>query len=188
MAPGDGGEITKLLADMRNGSAEAEKSLFATVYAELRRLAAKQLRRERQGHTLQPTALVHEVYLELLNQKNKDWQNRAHFFAFASQVMRHVLVDHARRRKAEKRGGGAPALQIEGLSLATSYDLGELLEIDRALTRLTSFDERQGRIVEMRFFGGLSEEEIGEVLGVSPRTVKRDWRVAKAWLHAELNG
>jgi RNA polymerase sigma-70 factor (ECF subfamily) len=182
------GEITKLLLDMRNGNPEAEESLFALVYHELRRVAARQLRNERQGHTLQPTALVHEAYLQLLRQKDKDWKNRAHFFAVASQVMRRILVDYARQHRAERRGGGAPVLQIERVAIATTYHLGEILEVDRALTRLSALDERQGKIVEMRFFGGLTEEEIGEVLGISPRTVKRDWNMAKAWLHAELAG
>ena len=132
--------------------------------------------------------MVHEAYLQLLGQKDKEWKNRAHFFGVASQVMRRILVDYARQHRADKRGGGVPLLQIDSLAIATTYDPCDLLEVDRALTRLCAFDERQARIVEMRFFGGLTEEEIGEVLGVTARTIKRDWKMAKAWLHAELAG
>ena len=180
------GEITKLLVGMRNGTPDAEKALFAIVYRELRKIAARRLGGERVGHTLQPTALVHEAYLQLLKQRDNDWKNRAHFFAVASQVMRHILIDSARRHRSEKRGGGATRLEIDNVAIVTTYDPADLLEVDRALTRLAGFDERQSRIVEMRFFGGLTEEEIGEVLGISARTVKRDWNMAKAWLHAEL--
>jgi RNA polymerase sigma factor (TIGR02999 family) len=180
------GDITRLLKEMRGGNQEAERALFVLVYDELRAVASRRLRQERAGHTLQPTALVHEAYMQLVGQKEKDWKNRAHFFAVAAQLMRRILIDSARRRKAVKRGGDAVIMGVDGIAVATKYELADLILVDQALTRLADLDERQSRVVEMRFFGGLTDEEIGEVLGISSRTVKRDWNMAKVWLHAEL--
>jgi RNA polymerase sigma factor (TIGR02999 family) len=183
-APGD---ITLLLAELRAGNRSAESRLLPLVYDELRRVARHYMRAERRDHTLQPTALVHEAYMRLAGQRDVDWQNRAHFFAVAAQLMRRILVDHARAHKAEKRGGTEPKIELgEGLAL-TEEKATELLAVDEALTRLAECDPRQARIVELRFFGGLSEEEAAEVLGVSARTVKRDWSVARAWLFKEIN-
>ena len=170
------------------GDTAALDRLFPVVYQELRRQAASYLRDERAGHTLQPTALAHEVYLRLLGQRDFPWQNRAHFMAVAARAMRHVLVDHARRRRAAKRGGGREhvpldvTLVVEGES-AVAFD-----DLDRALQDLAKLSERQARVVELRYFGGMSIEETAEVLGVSSVTVKRDWALARAWLYRELSG
>ena len=180
------GDVTQLLMELRAGEAGAEGRLVEAVYWELRRMAVAYMRRERHDHTLQPTALVHEAYMRLIDQRGKDWQNRAHFFGVAAHVMRRILVDHARSRRTTKRGGAARKVELDeaaGLSIERSE---ELLAIDEALSRLARVDERQARIVELRFFGGLSEEETADVLGISSRTVKRDWNVAKAWLFAEI--
>jgi len=159
------------------------------VYAELHRQAASYLRRERVGHTLQATALINEAYLKLIDQREVNWQNRAHFFGIAAQAMRRILVDHARTRHRDKRGGDAENLPLEAAQFATSDDgTVDLIALDEALTRLALLDERQSRIVELRFFSGLSVEETAEALGVSPATVKNEWRTAKAWLFQELNG
>jgi RNA polymerase sigma factor (TIGR02999 family) len=156
------------------------------VYRELRRVAAGYLRRERRDHTLQATALVHEAYLRLLGRKRVRWQSRAHFFGAAAQIMRCILVDHARRHDAAKRGGARWRVDIEeGLAPSGPRDL-DLVALDTALAELSGFDPRQARIVEIRFFGGLSVEEAAEVLGVSPATVKREWSMARAWLHQRL--
>ncbi len=144
------------------------------------------MRRERVDHTLQTTALVHEAYLKLVEQTPASWQNRAHFFAIAAQVMRHILIDHARGHAREKRGGGQPVIQFDEGLVFSPEQSSELLEVDAALQRLTELDPRQGKIVELRFFGGLTVDETAAVLGISPKTVKRDWSVAKAWLHGEL--
>lgn len=181
------GDITLLLAELRAGNRSAESRLLPLVYDELRRLARRYMRAERRDHTLQPTALVHEAYMRLAGQRDMSWQNRAHFFAVAAQLMRRILVDHARAHKAEKRGGNESKIELgEGLAL-TEAKAAELLAVDEALTRLAECDPRQARVVELRFFGGLSEEEAAEVLGVSTRTVKRDWSVARAWLFKEIN-
>ena len=178
--------ITVILQDWSRGNRQAADSLIALVYDELRRIAANYLRRERSEHTLQPTALVNEAYLKLIDISNVSWQDRAHFFAVASNVMRQILVDHARARQTEKRGGDAQTIALdEAISFARQPEI-DLLALDDALARLAGLDERQARIVEMRFFGGLSIEETAEVIGASPRTVKRDWAFAKAWLHKQL--
>jgi RNA polymerase sigma factor (TIGR02999 family) len=180
-------EVTALLRDWSGGDREALERLMPLVYQELRRLAASYLRVERPDHTLQPTALVHEAYLRLVDQRGVSWQNRAHFFGIAAQMMRRILVDHARRRQAAKRDATAlrlPAMRAEGEE-ASARD-PELLALDQALCGLESLDARQARIVELRFFGGLTVEETAEVAGVSSATVKREWRTARAWLAREI--
>jgi RNA polymerase sigma factor (TIGR02999 family) len=178
--------VTELLRAYRAGEPEALERLVAVVYGELRRQAARALRRERGNHTLQPTALVHEAYLRLAGQRDVEWQNRAHFFAIAAQIMRRILVDHARSRGRGKRGGGrAPVLLDDALAIAETRDL-DLVALDDALSALARLDERQSRVVEMRFFAGLEVEEVAEALGVSPTTVKRDWSLARAWLRREM--
>jgi RNA polymerase sigma-70 factor, ECF subfamily len=180
------GDVTQLLAGVKGGNKAAEAQLLEIVYPELRRIARNYLRRERSGHTLQPTALVNEAYLQLTSQLEKDWQSRSHFFAVAAQLMRRILVDYARHKKAAKREGGRQQVELTD-SLTVSDDrLDQIIYIDQALQRLTEFDPRRATVVELRFFGGMTEEEVGEVLNVAPRTVRRDWNVAKAWLHGEL--
>jgi RNA polymerase sigma factor (TIGR02999 family) len=180
--------VTQLLADARRGDQAALDALLPLVYGELRRLADHYLRGERPGHTLQATALVHEAYLRLAGQTSIDWQNRAHFFSVAAQVMRHILVDHARGYNAEKRGGGAMRLSLdEAVSFFEEREVS-LVALDEALNELSALDEQQARVVELRFFGGLNVKEIAEVLKVSPDAVRYDWRMAKAWLHRELCG
>jgi RNA polymerase sigma factor (TIGR02999 family) len=178
-------DVTQLLVAWSGGDRAAIGPLMSAVYAELKRLARGQLARER-GHTLQPTALVHEAYMKLVDQRAVDWQNRAHFFAIAAQLMRRIVLKRARRRRAAKRGGGIVDLHLQDASLvSTERDL-DLIAMDEALTRLTAMDPRQGQVVELRFFGGLSVDETAAVLGVSAGTVKREWRSAKAWLHKEV--
>ncbi len=178
--------VTALLADWSRGNATALDQLLPLVYAELRRIAGRQLRRERIGHTLQPTALVHEVYLRLVDQRQADWQNRAHFFGVAAQIMRRILVDHVRRRAADKRGGGVRCVSIDDAQeVAATGDL-PIVALDLALSRLEDLDADLAKIVELRAFGGLTIEEAAHVLDVSPSTAKRDWRTAKAWLRREL--
>jgi RNA polymerase sigma factor (TIGR02999 family) len=172
---------------MQGGQREAADRLFALVYPELRHLAAHYLRSERPDHTLQATALVHEAYLKLADQ-GTPWQNRAHFFGVASQIMRHILVDHARARRANKRGSGAVKVALDEVVSLSIAQTDQVLEVDEALTRLAKIDARQARIVEMRYFSGLSNEEVAAVLGVATRTVNRDWRMAQAWLRRELGG
>ncbi len=180
------GEITQLRGRAQRGDREAEARLIPLVYGELRRLAAHYMRQERPDHTLQPTALVHEAYLRLVEQKGVNYQNRAHFFGVAAQLMRRILVDHARNRQAAKRGGVQQRVELEDALLATTRKSTDLLALDEALGRLAERDPRQGRIVELRFFGGMTVEETAEILAISPKTVKRDWNVARAWLHAEI--
>jgi RNA polymerase sigma factor (TIGR02999 family) len=178
--------VTALLTDWSRGDSTALDQLLPLVYAELRRIAARQLRRERANHTLQPTALVHEVYLRLVDQREVDWQNRAHFLGVAARVMRRILVDHARRHGARKRGDGVQRVSIdEAIELAASPEM-PVLAFDHALDRLEKVDSDLARIVELRAFGGLTIEEAAHVLKVSPSTAKRDWRTAKAWLNREL--
>lgn len=179
-------DVTALLSELTKGNPEAGSKLIPLVYDELRRMANGYMRRERTGHTLQPTALVHEAYLKLSGQHSVDWQNRAHFFGIASQVMRRVLMDHARGHMRDKRGGGVESLPLDEALVFSPEKSADFLELDSALVRLAAMDPRQAKIVEMRFFGGLTVEETAEVLGVSPKTVKRDWTMAKAWLHGEL--
>ena len=177
--------VTALLKDWSGGDPTALERLMPLVYGELRKLAASYLRAERSGHTLQPTALVHEAYLRLVDQRSVNWQNRAHFFGIAAQMMRRILVDHARRRQAAKRD--AAAYRLPTLSGAESVARDpELLALDEALTGLAALDAEQARIVELRFFGGLTVEETAEVTGVSPATVKREWQTARAWLAREI--
>ena len=181
------GDITLLLAELQAGDAAAESRLVPLVYDELRRLARRYMRAERVDHTLQPTALVHEAYLRLAGQRKTSWQNRAHFFGVAAQLMRRILVDHARARQAEKRGGSDANVTFDEALVLKPAQNPDVLALDEALMRLAERDPRQSRIVELRFFGGLTEEEIAEVLGISPRTVKRDWTVARAWLYKEIS-
>jgi RNA polymerase sigma factor (TIGR02999 family) len=177
-----------LLADCRAGSPEAASQLIPLIYGELRRLAAKYFRSERPNHTLQPTALVNDALLSLLGSESVEWRNRAHFFAVAATAMRRILINHARGHHAVKRGRQVKIIRLEDLVLQPSSHWGPLLELDEALTRLEKEDGRLSKIVEMRFFGGMSEEETATVLGISVRTVKRDWRIAKAWLYGEITG
>ena len=179
-------DITALLGDWNRGNQSALNQLLPVVYAELRRMAARQLRGERAGHTLQPTALVHEAYLRLVDQRNVDWQNRAHFFGVSAQVMRRILVDHARRHNAIKRGDGLPCVSLDEANEVAGPDGIPVLALDQALNRLTGIDKDLARLVELRAFGGLTIEEAACVLKVSPSTAKRDWRTAKAWLTREL--
>lgn len=179
--------ITQLLADASNGDQAALDALLPVVYNELRKLADHYLRQERPDHTLQATALVHEAYLRLVDQTKISWQNRAHFFSVAAQVMRHILVDHARAHKAEKRGGGEQGISLdEAISFFEERDVN-LVALDEALNELGELDPQQSRIVELRFFGGLTIEESAEVLKITPGTVRYDWRMAKAWLHRALS-
>jgi len=180
------GEVTQILLDLRRGDRGDQDRLILLVYNELRRIAGAHLRREVAHHSLQPTALVHEAYMRLVEIDQVDWQSRAHFFSVASRVMRRILVDYARARRADKRGGGVATVFVEEALLASPGRAPEIIALDDALNQLAQLDERQARIVEMRFFGGMTEEETGDVLGISVRTVKRDWRVAKAWLYKEL--
>ncbi len=183
-APGD---ITQLLVRVRAGDDAAKTHLIQAVYQELRRIAARSLRRERPDHTLQVTALVHEAYLQLLGDAKVDWHDRGHFFALASQAMRRILVDYARKRKAAKREGTRVRVELNDQLAISENRLEEVLLIDDALGRLGRWDPRQASIVEMKFFGGLTEAEIADILGLSKRTVIRDWNVARAWLRAELD-
>ena len=187
MPPADSGTFTRWLVEWRNGSQEAADRLFAAAYQELSRLAAWHLRKERPDHTLQPTALVNELYIKLFAGEPVDWQNRAHFFAVAAQQMRRILVDHARARVAEKRGGGAVSLSLRDAEGLTAPPQEDLIELDQALRRLEELDQRSARVVELRFFGGLTEKEAAEVLDISVATLKRDWDFARAWLISQLN-
>lgn len=179
-------EVTQVLIDWSQGDQNAPDRLMPFVYEELRRLARQYLQRERPDHTLQATGLVHEAYLRLVDQSSVNWQNRAHFFAIAAQVMRRILVDHARSHRAEKRGGAREKLLFDEALAPAEERAVDLIALDDALQDLVTFDARKSRIVELRFFGGLTNEEIGEVLGISPRTIKREWRLAKAWLRREI--
>jgi RNA polymerase sigma factor (TIGR02999 family) len=179
-------DVTELLGAWSRGNRTALNQLLPLVYAELRRVAARQLRGERADHTLQPTALVHEVYVRLVDQRQVDWQNRAHFFGVAANVMRRILVDHARRHDARKRGDGVRCVSIDDANDVAAADEMPVLELDHALDRLEAIDGELAKIVELRAFGGLTIEEAAHVLGVSPSTAKRDWRTAKAWLTREL--
>ncbi len=181
-------EVTQLLEDWRTGDPEAADQLMPLVYNELRRLAHYQLQRDRSDHTLDTSALVHEAYLNLVDQQAK-WQSRAHFFAIASQVMRRILIWYARKRSAAKRGGNHPNLSLDENEVVVLPEdrLEELLSLDQALTRLKAMDARLCRIVEYRYFGGLTVDETAQVMKLSPATIKRDWKTAKAWLHRELS-
>ena len=188
-SPDNPPEITVWLHEWSLGKERALEALMPIVYAELHRQATNYLRRERVGHTLQATALINEAYLKLIDQREVNWQNRAHFFGIAAQAMRRILVDHARSRHRDKRGGDAEHLPLEAAEFTTSKEGSvDLIALDEALTRLSELDQRQSRIVELRFFSGMSVEETAEALGVSKATVKNEWRTAKAWLFQELNG
>jgi RNA polymerase sigma factor (TIGR02999 family) len=177
--------ITDLLIDLQEGREGALDALMPLVYEELRRIANYYIRAERPGHTLQPTALVHEAYLRLIDQRTASYKSRIHFYSVAATLMRRIVVDHARRRNAEKRGGGRVVSLDTGVDVAAQGS-EDVVRVDEALEALALIDPRQARVVELRFFGGLSNEETAEVLGVSERTVKRDWTMARAWLHREI--
>lgn len=178
--------ITQLLIDLTNGKRTAVDDLLPLIYGELRSLAGNYLRRERPDHTLQPTALVHEAYLRLVDQTQVNWQNRAHFFGVAAQMMRRILVDHARAHKAGKRGNDFQKLSLDENIDKAAEKSAELVMLDDALTELSKVDELKSRIVELRYFGGLTVEETAEVLGVTPVTINRHWRMAKAWLFGKM--
>jgi RNA polymerase sigma-70 factor, ECF subfamily len=181
-------EITQLLLAWSKGDREALDRLFPLVYAELRRLAKSYMRKERAGHTLQTTALIHEAYLRLIDAGQVEWQNRAHFFGVAARAMRQILVEMARERGCQKRGGGERRVSLdEAMTIGAELD-EDLVSLDEALGALAQFDARKAQVVEMRFFGGLTEEEIAAALGVSPETVRRDWRLARSWLRRKLSG
>jgi RNA polymerase sigma factor (TIGR02999 family) len=180
-------EVTAILQDWSAGDGAAKERLFPLVYDELRRQARGFLLKERAEHTLQPTALVHEAYLKLIDQTRVTWQNRAHFFGIASQLMRRIMIDHARARASDKRGAAAIRLSLDDVQIPIEERAAGLIALDEALENLAHFDERKAKIVEMRFFGGLTDEEIAEVLQISTRTVLRDWKTARLWLYRELS-
>jgi len=181
------GEVTRLLVAWNAGDHDAVERLMPLVYAELRRIAERQFRRERVGHTLQPTAVVHEAYFRLVDQTRVTWKNRGHFFAIAAQAMRRILIDHARAREADKRGGREDRVTLDvGIASPEPADDVDLLALDEALVRLKELDAPQARIVELRFFGGLSIDETAEAMETSPSSVKREFRSARAWLFREL--
>jgi RNA polymerase sigma factor (TIGR02999 family) len=183
---GENPDVTLLLSALTRGDDGAASQLIPVVYAELRRLAGSYMRRERSDHTLQATALVHEAYLKLVEQRSVNWQSRAHFFGVAAQLMRRILIDHARGHTRQKRGGDDQKVSLDEALIFSEQQADELLAVDDSLNQLAKIDPRQAKVVEMRFFGGLSIEEAAEALQVSPKTVKRDWSVAKAWLYADL--
>jgi len=180
------GEVTRLLGAYRDGDPEAEARLTELTYRELRKIAAGHLRRERSARSLQTTDLVHEAYLRLVDQAGTPFRDRAHFFQIAAHVMRQILIDRARKRHAGKRGGGVPEISLDRALNFAEAPSPDLLVLDEALSRLQALDDRQCQVVEMRFFAGMSEEEIAEVLGVSARTINREWRMARAWLYKEV--
>jgi len=179
-------EVTQLLLEWSNGDKAALDKLIPLIHEELRRLAHHYMSRERPGHTLQTTALVDEAYVRLVNRKDVHWQNRAHFFAISAQLMRSILVDHARSHAYAKRGGGARKISLDETMIVSQQRAAEVVALDDVLKELADFDPQQSRIVELRFFGGLTIEETAEVLSLSPATIKREWSTAKAWLYHEL--
>jgi len=181
-------EITQLLEDWSNGNQAALDKLYPLVYEELRRMARRYMSRERKDHTLQTTALINEAYLRLVDQKHVHWQNRAHFFGISAQIMRRILIDHARRYAYTKRGAGAQRISLDEAAVVAKGRATELLSLDEALNSLAEIDPRRSRVVELRFFGGLDNDEIAAVLKISPNTVIRDWNLARAWLYQELSG
>jgi RNA polymerase sigma factor (TIGR02999 family) len=183
---GHPGEVTELLRQLAHGDGKVVDHLLPLVYEQMRGIAHRRLQSEPADQTLGTTALVHEAYLKLVDQDRVDWQNRAHFFAIAARAMRRILIDTAVARKAQKRGGGRRRVQLEEVEVMAEQRSDEVLALDRALRRLETIDERHGRVVECRFFGGMSIEETASALGISPATVKRDWTLARAWLHREL--
>lgn len=176
-------EVTQLLGDWGKGDRSALDKLFPLVHDELRRIARRQMNQERAGHTLQATALVHEAYVKLAGQKEFEWQNRGHFFAVCAQVMRHILIDHARSHARDKRGGGAIQVSLDDAELMSPEQAEHLVALDEALSFLEQVDAQKSRIVELRYFGGLNIDETAEVLDISPRTVRREWQRSKAWLY-----
>ncbi|MEJ7623901.1 MAG: sigma-70 family RNA polymerase sigma factor [Pyrinomonadaceae bacterium] len=180
-------EITRILQEWNDGNEAAKEQLLPYVYDELKRQARRMMSSERSNHTLQPTALVHEAFLRLSDQTGIDWQNRSHFYGIASRLMRQILIDYARRHASQKRGSRAIHFSLEDVQIAIEERAGSLLALDDVLNRLEQLDPQQAKIVEMRFFGGLKNDEIAESLGVSERTVTRDWSTARVWLYRELN-
>jgi RNA polymerase sigma factor (TIGR02999 family) len=188
MSSGAAPDVTQLLVNWSHGDQQALEELMPLVYGELRRLASAHLRRERPNHTLQSTALVNEAFMRLVNQHNVEWRNRAHFYGIAAQMIRRILVDYARSQHAEKRGAGAVKLELDdAMAVAQQAPDVDLLGLNNALERLAGLDERQSRIVELRFFAGLSIEETAEVMHLSPASIKREWQTARAWLYREMN-
>ncbi len=181
-------EITQLLAAWREGNQAALDELYPLVYDELHRLARRYMSRERRGHTLQTTALINEAYVRLVDQRNVQWANRSHFFAISAQIMRRILIDHARRHAYAKRGGGARQVSLDETATIAQGDFSEFLRLDEALKSLAELDPRRSQVVELRYFGGLNNEEIAGVLKISENTVIRDWNMARAWLHSQLTG
>ena len=179
-------DVTQLLLAWKTGETGAEDALFPLVYEELKRIARQYLRHEREGHTLQPTALVHEAYLRLVDQTRVEWQNRAQFYGVAATMMRRILVNHARGLATEKRGGGVPRISLDDATISVEQG-ANLVALDDALDQLAKFDERKSRVVELLYFGGLENKEAAEVLGVSEKTIQRDWQMAKMWLYRELS-
>jgi RNA polymerase sigma factor (TIGR02999 family) len=180
-------EVTQLLVDWGNGNQAALDRLMPVVYTELRQLAHRYMRRERPGHTMQTTALIHEAYLRLVDQNQVRWQHQAHFFGIAARLMRQILIEHARSHTRAKRGGGVGTISLDEAAIVSQARATELLALDDALERLATIDPRKSQVVELRFFGGLSVEEAAQVLNIAPNTVLRDWRMAKAWLRREIS-
>jgi RNA polymerase sigma-70 factor, ECF subfamily len=181
-------QVTEVLLRWSSGDQEAKARLTTLVYDELRRLASRYMGRERKDHTLQTTALVHEAYLRLVDQEKIQWQNRSHFFAIAAQLMRQILVDHARKHRSSKRGGSVFRLSLDEATIAAEQHPEDVIALHEALEELASIDPRKSQIIELRFFGGLTVEETAEVLKISPVTIMREWRLARAWLYRELKG
>ena len=181
-------EITQLLAEWRDGNQAALDDLYPLVYAELHRLARRYMSRERKGHTLQTTALINEAYVRLVDQREVQWANRSHFFAISAQIMRRILIDHARRYTYAKRGGGARQVSLDETATVALGDLSEFLRLDEALKSLAELDPRRSQVVELKYFGGLNNDEIAGVLKISKNTVIRDWNMARAWLYGQLTG
>jgi RNA polymerase sigma factor (TIGR02999 family) len=186
MAVATQSQLTNLLDDWKQGDPSALEKLTPLIYDELRRIAHRYARHERNGHTLQTTALINEAYVRLAGNESPDWQNRQHFFAVTAQVMRHILIDHARRRRALKHGGDGQQVSLSEAEAMTNERAAELIALDEALAELAAFDPRKSEVVQLRYFGGLSLEETAEALGVSLMTVRRDWRAAKAWLYKKM--
>ena len=186
MAEPPPGEVTLLLTAWQQGDAAASDRLMSLVYGQLRKMARQFMARQQPGQSFQATALIHEVYLRLVGQPDKNWRNRSHFFAVSAQAMRHILVDHARAQRAAKRGGGARDLSLEEAALVSVDRAAELIALDDALSELKALHPRQSRVVECRYFGGFTVEETADALQVSPETIMRDWKMAKAWLHRAL--
>ena len=185
--PGSSSEFSRALAEWKGGNREVEPRLFSLLYNELHRLAAHYLRQERPDHTLQATALVHEAFIRLMGQTGSDWHDRSHFFAVAAQSMRRILVDHARAHLARKRGGGQQKVTFDEPLVVSDEQSGMMMALDEALDRLARLDTRQSKIVELRYFGGFTTAEIAQLLGISEKTVEREWDLARAWLHSEIS-